>query len=177
MFRALRLVAIALIGVAMPAAAAAPVTGQQAKYAITVTPDPASEAKFPKEPKTFVDALQAVNAYVNTNIQPVSDEDQYGMNDYFVQAPTSGAGDCEDYALTKLLVIENSDFDIVGRTKLVFVRIHYTSMSTGKKFEDGHAILAVLMPGGDVAYLDNLNDHLMTRHELVLQGYEFFNWG
>jgi len=48
------------------------------------------------------EAAATVNASVNGQIAYVSDEAQYGVADRWVVNPSSGKGDCEDYALTKV---------------------------------------------------------------------------
>lgn len=49
--------------------------------------------------------LQQVNTRVNHNITYMSDQVQYGEPDRWVANPTSGKGDCEDYALTKQEIV------------------------------------------------------------------------
>jgi predicted transglutaminase-like cysteine proteinase len=44
--------------------------------------------------------LQQVNSHVNSTIREVSDLEQYGREDVWA-LPTSGKGDCEDFALLK----------------------------------------------------------------------------
>jgi predicted transglutaminase-like cysteine proteinase len=44
--------------------------------------------------------LQQVNRYVNSAVVEVSDMEQYGREDVWM-LPTSGKGDCEDFALLK----------------------------------------------------------------------------
>ena len=44
---------------------------------------------------------EAVSKQVNSAITYQSDAEQYGQSDRWVVEPTSGKGDCEDYALTK----------------------------------------------------------------------------
>src|SRR4051794_6498331 len=44
--------------------------------------------------------LQQVNRHVNSTIVEVSDMEQYGREDVWT-LPTSGKGDCEDFALLK----------------------------------------------------------------------------
>lgn len=44
---------------------------------------------------------EAVNHQVNNAISYQSDIEQYGQSDRWVTEPSSGKGDCEDYALTK----------------------------------------------------------------------------
>src|SRR4051812_24245887 len=44
--------------------------------------------------------LQQINGHVNSTIREVSDLEQYGREDVWA-LPTSGKGDCEDFALLK----------------------------------------------------------------------------
>src|SRR5215208_3156133 len=44
--------------------------------------------------------LQQINNHVNSTIREVSDLEQYGREDVWT-LPTSGKGDCEDFALLK----------------------------------------------------------------------------
>lgn len=53
------------------------------------------------EDMTGVAQIQCVNQRVNARIRYRSDADQYGVEDRWVSNPSSGQGDCEDYALTK----------------------------------------------------------------------------
>jgi predicted transglutaminase-like cysteine proteinase len=176
MNRALRMAAITLIMVAMPAAAAAPApVGQQApKEEIIASPaDPISEAKFPNEKRYFVDALNGINVYVNHKMHYTPDNVQYGEDELWVMAPASFKGDCEDYALTKYYILSKADYPMISRAKIrsVLVRDPKT-----RKILDGHAILEILMPNGSIGFLDNNFDHLMTRAELQAMGYQFFDW-
>jgi predicted transglutaminase-like cysteine proteinase len=45
--------------------------------------------------------LLAVTRQVNRDIRPMGDLQQYGRYEVYRVEPESGAGDCEDYALTK----------------------------------------------------------------------------
>jgi predicted transglutaminase-like cysteine proteinase len=133
--------------------------------------DMAARAKFPRESGAFVDQIAEINAFVNANMQGVSDQEHYGGHDLWGMAPADLKGDCEDYSLTKIFMIEQSGVEIVSTTKLIGVLVTHKDGTM-----DGHAILAVRMPKGSVAYLDNLNAEPMTRKELVRQGYHFFDW-
>lgn len=154
---------------ATPTAAIA--SGQTTTTTTAATPpvDAAARAKFPAEDGQFVDALAAVNRFVNANMTYVDDKSHYGHDDLWVMAPDDGKGDCEDFALTKEFVLFEAGFHTIENTKLVLVLVH----EKGQTF--GHAILAVRMPHGSVAYMD-LRDELMTRQELKAKGYEFFDW-
>jgi predicted transglutaminase-like cysteine proteinase len=53
--------------------------------------------------------LQQVNSHVNATIQEVSDMEQYGREDVW-RIPTSGKGDCEDFALLKRQMLVQRGF-------------------------------------------------------------------
>jgi predicted transglutaminase-like cysteine proteinase len=137
-----------------------------------VAPSPVdlvARAKFPEDKPDFIDALADFNKAVNAAIVYQDDQIHYGSTDHFVSEPPDGKGDCEDYALTKIEMLSNIGFPIVTSAKLVFVIVH-----EGKQVF-GHAIVAIRLPSGSVAYLD-LFDEPMTRAELTAKGYEFFDW-
>jgi predicted transglutaminase-like cysteine proteinase len=136
----------------------------------TIPVDTIARAKFPKLSGEAVDWLANLNRTVNHMIQGESDMDHYGVADYWVMLPSDMKGDCEDYQLTKLFLLGQAGFPTVTNAKMVGVIIHQKGRT------EGHAILALLLKDGSVAYLDNLNDEIMTRKELVGQGYEFFDW-
>jgi predicted transglutaminase-like cysteine proteinase len=83
--------------------------------------------------------------------------------------PPDGKGDCEDYALTKMEMLGRIGFPVITNAKLVMVMV-----PVGKQ-TSGHAILAILLKSGAVAYLDMAGEP-MTRAELVAKGYQFFDW-
>lgn len=183
MIRALRMCAIALIGLATSAAVAAPTTGQQvrAHYGIfipidtrsTFPKDIADELRFPLEGPNEVDAVQYVNNYVNHAITYVSDSAHYGQGDLWVQNPIDLKGDCEDFALTKMSML--GDMAGVENTRIEAVIMNWRD-SHGRKQRDGHAILAYRFTHGTVVYLDINYPRLMTKAELVNEGYEFQGW-
>jgi predicted transglutaminase-like cysteine proteinase len=135
----------------------------------TVPVDSSARAKFPGEDGAFVDALAMLNKFVNANITYTTDREHYGKNDFWVMAPADGKGDCEDYALTKEYLLSEAGFSTVTNTKLVLLVVH------DKSNLYGHAILAVKMPKGAIAYLD-LTAEPMTKAELLAKGYEFQDW-
>lgn len=134
--------------------------------------DAKARAKFRKAPAGLVDLVAYANAFVNSRMTGVTDQDHYGIADLWVMAPSDGAGDCEDYALTKIFVLGQLDFPIASDAKLVMVVVHEKKGDEG----EGHAILAVRLTDGEVMYLDNNYDEPMTRRELTRAGYEFFDW-
>lgn len=85
--------------------------------------------------------LGEVNRAINLAISPVSDEKQYGIQDHW-SAPlatlTSGAGDCEDYAIAKLVALREAGV-AQSDLRLVIVRDHL--------FNEDHAVLAARFEG------------------------------
>jgi predicted transglutaminase-like cysteine proteinase len=145
----------------------APVPGA----AVNLPVDKAARAKFPTAPRRVVDALAYVNRFVNARMQPVTDQDHYGVAELWVMYPQDGKGDCEDYALTKLGLLGEANYPLVANAKIVGVGVRVKGQQAV-----GHIILAIRLPGGAVAYLDNMYDEPMTRRELVRAGYIFFDW-
>jgi predicted transglutaminase-like cysteine proteinase len=137
---------------------------------ITIPVDSVARAKFPRERGEFIDALAEINRFVNTHIEGVSDMEHYGVEDFWVMAPADGKGDCEDYVLTKLFLLQQAGVPVVTNIKIVGVIVHRGND------REGHAVLAVRLPKGEVLYMDNMNPEPMTRKELVRQGYQFFDW-
>lgn len=160
----LALAALSLMG-------AAPVKEAPQPTQITIPVDTVARAKFPHDNAEAIDTLAFLNKLVNASITPMSDQEHYGLDDMWVMAPKDGKGDCEDYALTKLFLLQRADFPIVTNTKIVAVIIHYKNGDV-----EGHAILAVLLPSGDVLYMDSLRTEPATRAELEAHGYQFFDW-
>jgi predicted transglutaminase-like cysteine proteinase len=138
---------------------------------VQVPVDLAARAKFPRSDGELVDKIAFINRVVNTSMKGESDQEHYGVEDYWVMAPTDAKGDCEDYALTKIFILQREGWPIVTNTKLVGVIVHRVGRD-----DEGHAILAVRLPSKEVAYLDNMNAEPMTRRELVARGYQFFDW-
>lgn len=82
-----------------------------------------------------------VNRAINLAIRPVSDQTQYGIQDHWA-APlatlASGAGDCEDYAIAKLVALREAGI-APSDLRLVIVRDHL--------FNEDHAVLAARFDG------------------------------
>lgn len=86
-----------------------------------------------------------VNNVVNTTIKPMTDMQQYGVEDYWTY-PDSGYGDCEDYAMLKRRKLMEKGIP-AGDLLMTVVR-----QTDG----DGHAVLTVHTDHGDFI-LDNLD--------------------
>jgi predicted transglutaminase-like cysteine proteinase len=97
--------------------------------------------------------IKAVNAYVNSTLEPVSDMDHWGVVDHW-DYPTDGKGDCEDYALMKRRLLLNTGFP---RQALLMAVVK-------EKNGDGHAVLMIRTKRGDFV-LDNLEDDVLPWKE------------
>jgi predicted transglutaminase-like cysteine proteinase len=100
-----------------------------------------------------------LNSEVNNQIKPESDLDQYGVPDYW-SIPTSGKGDCEDYALLKMkLLLERG-----APADKVFLAVVITN--TGER----HLVLVVRTTRSDLI-LDNIENRVLdwreTRHRFI----------
>lgn len=99
------------------------------------------EERFDANPQRLAE-LDAVNRYVNTTIEPKTDEEIYGISEYWT-LPTT-VGDCEDYALLKRQILIERGWP-ASALLLTVVR---------DEIGDGHAILTVRSAQGDFV-LDN----------------------
>ena len=90
--------------------------------------------------------ISRINAWVNTTIQPVSDEDHWGVADQW-DYPMDGKGDCEDYALLKRRLLIARGFP---RQALLITVVK-------DEHDEGHAILTLKSNHGEFI-LDNLSD-------------------
>ena len=103
--------------------------------------------------------IKQINAWVNSNVKPMSDQDHWGVVDRW-DYPTDGYGDCEDYVLLKRRLLINEGFPKQGLLVTV-VR---------DEKGEGHAILTVKTNKGEYV-LDNLDDEVRawnkTRYRFV----------
>jgi predicted transglutaminase-like cysteine proteinase len=93
-------------------------------------------------------ALTRINAHVNTAVEPVTDLDQYGVDEVWTY-PVSGRGDCEDYVLLKKQMLIRAGFP-ASALLITVVR---------DRKGEGHAILTVRTDRGDYI-LDNETDEI-----------------
>lgn len=107
--------------------------------------------------------LGDVNRAINLAIRPVSDEKQYGVQDHWsspLATLTSGAGDCEDYAIAKLIALRETGV-AQSDLRLIIVRDHL--------FNEDHAVLAARFEGRwrilDNRRLAMIEDHQMRQTE------------
>lgn len=92
--------------------------------------------------------IREVNAWVNRNVEPISDEDHWGLVDRW-DFPADGRGDCEDFALLKRRMLIEQGFP---RQALLMTVVKDEN-------NDGHAILTVKTNHGEFV-LDNLVDEV-----------------
>lgn len=100
-----------------------------------------AEARITATPERLIE-LDEVNRYVNEAIKPVTDQDYYGVTEYWT-IPDS-YGDCEDYALLKRKILIERGWP-ASALLLTVVR---------DEQGDGHAVLTARTSQGDYI-LDN----------------------
>ncbi|SDG83373.1 transglutaminase-like cysteine peptidase [Pelagibacterium luteolum] len=155
-----------LLALTVSFAAAAPVAAQDVAslhpaYATTMdlTSIPVGHAEFcerrpydcqpmaPTAPVSLTDALwaelQDVNNHYNTTITAMSDQDLYGVPEFWT-LPTSGYGDCEDISLAKRAALIERGWSPAN------LLISVVMQPNG----EGHAVLMVRTDRGDLV-LDN----------------------
>lgn len=93
--------------------------------------------------------LDTVNRFFNRSIQPVTDQEQYGVIEKWTYAVT-GKGDCEDYVLEKRRELMRLGWSPASLLITVVL----------DKQNGGHAVLTVVTDQGDFV-LDNVTDDVM----------------
>lgn len=102
--------------------------------------------------------LVRINLHVNAAIEPVTDMDQYGVEEKWTY-PVSGQGDCEDYVLLKKRLLVEAGLPASALLVTVVRDLN----------GDGHAVLTVRTDAGDYV-LDNENNDIRLWH---VTGYRF----
>ena len=92
--------------------------------------------------------LDRVNRQVNAEIKPMTDIQQYGVEDYWT-LPRSGYGDCEDYALLKRRRLMQAGWPASALLMTVVF----------DERKEGHAVLTARTADGDYI-LDNKTDQM-----------------
>jgi predicted transglutaminase-like cysteine proteinase len=95
--------------------------------------------------------LFKLNARINLNVEPMSDDELYGVPEYWTY-PVS-AGDCEDYLLLKKRELEQLGFD--SGALLITVVLDEKN--------EGHAVLTVATENGDYVLDNRRNDILLWK--------------
>jgi predicted transglutaminase-like cysteine proteinase len=94
--------------------------------------------------------LQQINGHVNSTIVEVSDMEQYGREDVWT-LPTSGKGDCEDFALLKRKLLVQRGWPASA-----------LSISVGMTAQgEPHAVLIAATASGEYV-LDNLTSSILS---------------
>lgn len=94
--------------------------------------------------------IQEINSSVNASVHEATDQEIYGVPERW-EFPTSGSGDCEDFALEKRKQLINAG---LPRQSLLM-----TVVTDENGF--GHAILTVRTTNGDFE-LDNRTDRILA---------------
>lgn len=92
--------------------------------------------------------IARINAWVNRNIDPVSDSDHWSAVDQW-DYPGDGKGDCEDFALLKRRMLIEEGFP---RQALLLTVVK-------EKNGDGHSVLTIKTNRGEFV-LDNLSNEM-----------------
>lgn len=93
--------------------------------------------------------LETVNRWVNANIEPVTDQELYGVVELWTY-PDKGKGDCEDYVLLKRKRLAEAGFPI--QSLLITV--------VRDEKNEAHAVLTVKTTAGEYV-LDNKRDEIL----------------
>lgn len=104
-----------------------------------------------------LEELDRVNRAINAQIEPVTDEELYGVAEYWTY-PTD-RGDCEDYVLLKRRTLIEAGWPASALLITVVRDLK----------GDGHAVLTVVTDRGDFV-LDNQLEGILPWH---MTGYEF----
>ncbi len=97
--------------------------------------------------------LLKVNKRLNKDIEPISDMDNYGVQEFWV-LPRNGRGDCEDYALAKRQALMRAGWPASALLMTVVL----------DEKNEGHAVLTVRTVSGDYV-LDNKTDDMKLWHK------------
>jgi predicted transglutaminase-like cysteine proteinase len=133
-------------------------------WSLFCTKSPAQCRVDPNEPEVvaatvdFMDLIEAVNAYVNRTIVPITDLAHRGIIDVW-ELPSDGEGDCEDFQLLKRRYLADAGVPLRAMPMTVVLD------------EDGagHAVLTIRTDRGDLI-LDNKNSAVKRWNET---GYAF----
>jgi predicted transglutaminase-like cysteine proteinase len=115
-------------------------------HAVPVSAKPTARVSLTPE---RMSELRQINSRVNSTIVEVSDMDQYGREDVWT-LPTSGRGDCEDFALLKRQLLIQRGWPASA-----------LSISVGTTaYGEAHAVLVVATANGEYV-LDNLTSSIL----------------
>ena len=115
-----------------------------------------ADAALAKPSRAFVldsdrmSQLQQINSHVNSTIREVSDLEQYGREDVWA-LPTSGKGDCEDFAMLKRKMLIERGWP----SSVLSITVGATAQG------EAHAVLLVSTAQGQYV-LDNLTSSILS---------------
>jgi predicted transglutaminase-like cysteine proteinase len=121
--------------------------------------DPQECAVDLNEPRTIVltrqawQTIVAVNARVNAEVRPLTDEEHWGVADIW-SLPTDGYGDCEDYQLLKRKLLAEAGLPRRAMRMAVVI----------DELGAGHAVLMIRTDRGDMV-LDNKVGAVLPWHQ------------
>ena len=127
------------------------------RYKPECAPKPSAPRDVVLTPKVWSDLVK-VNAWVNTNIKPITDLEHWGVVEQW-DYPDDGKGDCEDYVLLKRRMLMQADWP---REALLITVVR-------DKKGDGHAVLTVKTDRGEFI-LDNQEAQVLAWNKT---GYRF----
>lgn len=107
-----------------------------------------TEVGLVKLTETSWSRIVEINAVVNRSIFPRTDQEIYGVAEYWAYPKTEG--DCEDFALLKQYMLERAGYP---RSALLLTVVRQAN-------GDGHAVLTVRTDRGDFV-LDNLEERVL----------------
>lgn len=115
--------------------------------------EPSEASRVEASPDRLAE-LHDVNRAVNRAIKPITDKDQFGVDELWT-LPTSGKGDCEEYVLLKRKLLREQRWP----TSALLITV------VRDEDNQGHAVLTVRMNSGDFI-LDNKHDDIRLWSEV-----------
>jgi predicted transglutaminase-like cysteine proteinase len=107
--------------------------------------------------------LVRINKEVNSDIRYKLDMKQYGQDDYWTVVEGEGEGDCEDYAMTKILRLsKETDWD---RENLLLAACYVEGTRGRPGRGEGHGVCVARTDKGDYV-LDNRHTKVMPYNDL-----------
>ncbi len=116
------------------------------------------ETRFELTPVRLLE-LDRINRMINRDIQPATDMELFGVEEYWTYPDARKKGDCEDYVLLKRKILLEQGWP---QSALLITVVRDDR-------RDGHALLTVRTAQGDFV-LDNKSDEIKPWHR---SGYDF----
>lgn len=122
--------------------------------------------------------LERINKEVNKNIEYNTDSELYGQVDFWTVVEGKGEGDCDDYALTKIMrLMKETKWD----RENLSIAVCYVEDDRGRAgLGGGHAVCVARTDRGDFV-LDNRHKKVMAYNKLpyrwvMMEDYTNKNW-